>query len=176
MNKLLEAIKKFLKIALIVVLVFFGGIALYTGFDNYKDKVARTVDEEIGFKCLVEEKDKNIRFILSSTPNSRNTETYYAKGSFIGYAESEINETVEAKLIDAKIQERTVDYIYLNAGVSNFKLNRKNLELSSLSFNGTFKDKDYTVKQVYQCAEVEPQEIRDVVKNKNAEANSTNKV
>lgn len=176
MKDFLQAIKKFLKIALIVALVLFVGIGLYTAFDNHKDKVARTVDKEIGFKCLVSNDKKNIRFILGSSPVTRKTEIYYDKGYIVGYEKSDINDTKEAKLQNLEIIERTVDYIYINAGkITNFKLNRKNLELSLLSVK-SIEYKDYTVDTLMECTEVEPKEIRDFVKEVNAEANATNKV
>lgn len=177
MKDFLQKLKKFLKIAVIVVIVIFVAVGLVTAFDNHQRKVANTIDEEIGFRCNVEGETGYIRFILASTPNSRETGGYFVGGYIVRVQKSEIDDTYLTILSDIKIRERNIDYIYLSNGPDdNLKLNRKNLVLSLLDFKGLYEDKDYEVLEDLQCEEIKAQQIRDHVKETNAKAEAANKI
>lgn len=168
--------KKLVKIILIILLIVISISGLVTAYTYYSDKSYATIDEEVAFKCKILNDEKHLRIILSSSPKSRATSSYYDTGFIIGYEKSKINETQEAKFKILNIYKRTVDFIYFNSYDSgSFKLNRKNLEFSVIE-QSHIDINDYIIKTVSECTEVTPKEIKDFVDEINKEANKTNKV
>ena len=74
------------------------------------------------------------------------------------------------------IDKRTIDYIYAESlwGL-NFRINRKTQELAIIE-KSNVDTSNYTVVQVNQCEEVDPQDIRDKVAEINKESNQSNKL
>ena len=175
MKDFLQKLKKFLKIALIVVIVIFVAVGLITAFDNHQRKFANTIDEEIGFVCDGIEEDKYMRFILASTPNSRDTAKFYASAYVLLVEKSEESETAYARLVPWTIKERTIDFIHIENSLANvkFKLNRKTFDLDIYTReNGIYLPEPIPTK----CEQIEPQDIKDKVKETNAKADAENKI
>ena len=131
MKDFLQKLKKFLKIAVIVVLVIVASLALYGAYDYQQRQVANTVDQEIGFKCDVDNTKRTVQFILISTPNSRDRDGFYTGALVPQYESSTESDTTNAKLVFWQLRQKTIDFIVLQSANDNgtFRLNRKTFEL-----------------------------------------------
>ena len=73
------------------------------------------------------------------------------------------------------IKERTIDFIHIENSLKNvkFKLNRKTFDLEIY----TREDGIYLPKTIpAKCEQIEPQDIKDSVKESNAKADAENKI
>ena len=176
MKDFLQKLKKFLKVAVIVVLVIVASLALYGAYDYQQRQVANTVDQEIAFKCDGEDLEGTLQFILTSTPKSRDTAKFYRNALVAQYEHSEETKTSSAKLITWLIQERSVDFIIMENYLVNskFSLNRKTFEI--LIFTRSKVATPYNDPIPAQCEQIEPQEIKDSVKESNEKADALNKI
>mgnify|MGYP006111661441 FL=1 len=178
MKEFIQLLKKFLKIALIIILAFFVIGFAVSKYMEYKEQKQFIADEEFGFRCSNEnQSEKYISLILESTPSSRPTANYYSMGYVVGGENSSLNETALLVLQPFIITERTIDYIYLKGmfTLQELKLNRKTLDLQQIRKDDGILNPEI-VMATNQCKEVPVKDIKDFVDRKNKEAKATNKI
>ena len=169
----MEKFKKFLKIIAIVLVVYFVVLGISSYVSNYLYTKARTIDESVAFKCVTDNLEGNLKFVIHSTPKSREGANYYSSGQAISKITSNVTDERVLEWLPIKIVERDIDYLRLEVpygiGAYVFGLDRKNFKLKFNYRNSQNEGSDY---RTYQCKLADYEAFKqEVIENSALESN-----
>lgn len=175
MERLLNFLKKFFKWTIFLAVALLGILFLIAKYNDHKYLIANSVDEEIGLLCNSDKSNKEFdeyyRFILQSSPNSREYSKYWKNIKLAVYEESKINKgKFQAWLINLGAITRTLDYVTVSDDNFIYKFNRQNYSLSVFKVYQENEILDDTA----PCDVVDASEIREYIEAATKSADSLN--
>jgi len=149
----MDKFKKYLKKALVVLIVLFIVMGVVSWISNYQYEKERTIDETIAFECKSEGRERLLKFALHSTPKSREIKSvYYSSGNAISQITSKVSDEEVLKWLKMKAISRDIDHVNIhvpyNYGKYIFALDRKNFALDFMYENSKGEISD---QREYQC-------------------------
>lgn len=169
----MEKFKKFLKITAIVLVVLFVVLGIISYVNNYLYTKARTIDESLAFECATDGSERVLKFVIHSTPKSRERAFYYSSGQAVSKISSSVTDEEVLQWLDIKIVKRDIDYLTLEVpygrGDYVLKLDRKNFKLK---FHFRNVESEVLDRRDYQCELADYEALKqEVIENSALESN-----
>ena len=175
MEKFNQIVKKSLKWLAIVGALLILATIIGVLYDNWKF----TVDEEIAFRCEIDfsntdRSDEKIylRFIIQSTPASRDRKNYWDGGLIVYRDRSSENEDKHYQYCqELEVEKVDVDNLYFRE-----ERYKNQLKVNRETFDVTITYDDGAIFNTKGCNEVDPQEYRDEVSESQDKVKGFNKI
>ncbi len=171
----MELIKKIFKWIVVLIGLLILIVIVFVLYERWE----HTIDEEIAFRCEIDfsntdRSDEKIylRFIIQSTPASRDRKNYWDGGLIVYRDRSSENEDKHYQYLqELEVEKVDVDNLYLRE--ERFK---NQLKVNRETFDVTITYDDGAIFNTKGCNEVDPQEYRDEVSESQDKVKGLNKI
>ena len=176
MEKFKQIVKKSLKLLVAVGALLLSVTIISSLYDGWRV----SIDEEIAFSCELDTHGNDwsdepiiwLRFIIQSTPQSRERRNYWDGGLILYKDRSSVNEEKHYHYLQQlEVEKVDIDNLYLREDryKNQLKVNRETFEV-------TITYDDGAIFNTKGCDEVDPQEFRDFVSDSQEKVKVFNKI